>query len=331
MLAVYNVNTFLTFKDTEDIDRRRNSSCPPDMKLSSSDFSEDFPRISSDSTFSPKTLWSDEVSQPGEEWPRSESPRAELPAATPRRESPRWQSPRVEARRRESPKQHTQRVNYNSTMQSPRRQQKPRQETVQGSPRRVYNQPKNAWNQQHSQSNLRPDSPTTYGSKWKHVTVASTTSDSPSRNVYMSEDPWSEVIPVVQDNKRKKHTKQQMPHVTGPRYLCTFFVGIEDDRDFTVAKRIIGPKGYKMRCIAEQAPGSKIRLRGKGSMFTERDTGYESNEPLQINIATDAAGYERTKELVANLLTDIYYDYEKYCGQRVSIKMTEDPRNPQLK
>lgn len=84
-----------------------------------------------------------------------------------------------------------------------------------------------------------------------------------------------------------------------------------------------------MKYIAEEAPGSKIRLRGKGSMFKERDTGFESKEPLQINISvTYQAGYEKAKQLVTELLESIYTDFLKFSGKKVELDLYEDPRNP---
>ena len=46
-----------------------------------------------------------------------------------------------------------------------------------------------------------------------------------------------------------------------------------------------GPYGKHMKTIATIIPGGKIRLRGKGSGFAERDTGVESPDPLQINVS----------------------------------------------
>jgi len=160
----------------------------------------------------------------------------------------------------------------------------------------------------------------------------------PAQTVFMSETPWSEVLPVRKRNtaselerlgrpqrlQRQKDTRNNLP-----RFLCTFFVGIEDDAEFTVAKRIIGPQGRNMKYIAEESQGSKIRLRGKGSMFTERETGYESFEPLQINVSVvNRSGYKRAKELVARLLEDIYGEYYKVYGIKVYLDLLEDPRNP---
>eukprot|EP00397_Hematodinium_sp_SG-2012_P054492 GEMP01065748.1.p1 GENE.GEMP01065748.1~~GEMP01065748.1.p1 ORF type:complete len:237 (+),score=46.24 GEMP01065748.1:453-1163(+) len=168
--------------------------------------------------------------------------------------------------------------------------------------------------------------------KWKKVHM-SASKHLPSRTVYMSEDPWSEVCKVnpVYYAKKKKHSRQSMAKDKKkdlPKFLCTFYVGIEDESSFTVAKRIIGPQGRNMKFIADETPGSKIRLRGKGSMFKERDTGFESMEPLQLNISvTYQAGYERAKELVKQLLNNIYYDHERVYGTRPALDIWEDPRN----
>jgi len=171
--------------------------------------------------------------------------------------------------------------------------------------------------------------------KYRQVRISGT-KQRPPQTVFMSEAPWTEVLPVRKRNPSKmdKYGRSRVappPKDTRmvPKYLCTYFVGIEDGPEFTVAKRIIGPQGRNMKYIADEAQGSKIRLRGKGSMFRERETGYESKEPLQINISvTGRMGYKRAKELVAQLLREIYFEYYKMFGELVELSLLEDPRNP---
>ena len=66
------------------------------------------------------------------------------------------------------------------------------------------------------------------------------------------------------------------------KYTCKYEIQIANDKDFQVARRIIGPKGYNMKRIIElcqkkcnnpqiihQADFLKLRLRGYGSGFKE--------------------------------------------------------------
>ncbi len=47
-------------------------------------------------------------------------------------------------------------------------------------------------------------------------------------------------------------------------------VGIENDNEFNVTRRIIGPTGSHMKRIINEAGGNtKVRLRGRGSGFKE--------------------------------------------------------------
>jgi len=171
--------------------------------------------------------------------------------------------------------------------------------------------------------------------KYRQVRISGT-KQRPPQTVYMSEAPWTEVLPVRKRNPSKPHKygRSRVPPPQKdtrnlPKYLCTYFVGIEDGPEFTVAKRIIGPQGRNMKYIADEAQGSKIRLRGKGSMFKERETGFESKEPLQINVSvTGRQGYKRAKELVSQLLREIYFEFFKAFGEMKDLNFLEDPRNP---
>jgi len=98
-----------------------------------------------------------------------------------------------------------------------------------------------------------------------------------------------------------------------------------------VAKRIIGANGARMKEILKKSGGTaKLRLRGKGSGFMERDTDEESPEPLQLCISCpDSNGYEIARRCAEELLLKVYDDYEVFCREQgreeaiPTIKMTE--------
>jgi hypothetical protein len=117
----------------------------------------------------------------------------------------------------------------------------------------------------------------------------------------------------------------------GAKYTCRFFLGIENDNDFHIARRIIGHGGSKMKDIVERSGGdAKLRLRGKGSGFVERDLKVESPEPLQLCISCPRKeGYEIAVRYARELLEDVYGEYTKWCEDNnlpdntPEIKMTE--------
>jgi len=99
------------------------------------------------------------------------------------------------------------------------------------------------------------------------------------------------------------------------KYTCRFFIGIENDDEFRVARRIIGANGAKMKDIVSKSGGdAKLRLRGKGSGFVERDTNSESNEPLQLCISCPRQeGYNIAAQMVEELLLRVYSEYDSWC------------------
>ncbi|CAE7452310.1 unnamed protein product [Symbiodinium necroappetens] len=119
----------------------------------------------------------------------------------------------------------------------------------------------------------------------------------------------------------------------GYGYTCRFFIGIDNDDKFKVAKRIIGANGSNMKEIVKKSGDvAKLRLRGKGSGFAERDTNEESPEPLQLCISCPTQhGYEIARTCVEDLLLNVYDEYEDYCEEHglecepPIIRMTERP------
>jgi len=104
------------------------------------------------------------------------------------------------------------------------------------------------------------------------------------------------------------------PHVKGVRkYTCRFLIGIENDKEFQVARRIIGAKGANMKRIVRQTE-AKLRLRGMGSGYFEGTGQKESSEPLQLCVScTSAEGYKTAVRQVEELLKRVYDEYKQYC------------------
>lgn len=117
--------------------------------------------------------------------------------------------------------------------------------------------------------------------------------------------------------------KSSAAHVKGVRkYTCRFLIGIENDKEFQVVRRIIGAKGANMKRIVRQteAPpavaGAKLRLRGVGSGYFEGAGQRESAEPLQLCVScTSSEGYRTAVKLVEELLETVYAEYRQFCRE----------------
>eukprot|EP00929_Paragymnodinium_shiwhaense_P072264 TRINITY_DN36679_c0_g1_i1.p1 TRINITY_DN36679_c0_g1~~TRINITY_DN36679_c0_g1_i1.p1 ORF type:complete len:487 (-),score=125.59 TRINITY_DN36679_c0_g1_i1:269-1729(-) len=100
------------------------------------------------------------------------------------------------------------------------------------------------------------------------------------------------------------------------KYTGRFLIGIENDKDFQVARKLIGPKGSNVKRIW-QATSAKLRLRGVGSGYLEGAGQKESSEPLQLCIScTTQEGYDMAKAQVEALLKGIYEEYRHHCRQK---------------
>ena len=102
------------------------------------------------------------------------------------------------------------------------------------------------------------------------------------------------------------------------KYTCRFDIQIENDKEFHVARRIIGQKGSNMKRIVKQAGyDAKLRLRGRGSGFLEGAQKQESQEPLHLCVSCkDVQGYRSAVRQVEDLLEEIYLEYSEYCQMR---------------
>jgi len=99
------------------------------------------------------------------------------------------------------------------------------------------------------------------------------------------------------------------------KYTCRFIIGIENDKDFQVARRIIGAKGANMKRIVRQTE-AKLRLRGVGSGYFEGAGQKESSEPLQLCIScTSSDGYKTAVKNVEDLLHRVYDEYRQFCKE----------------
>lgn len=107
------------------------------------------------------------------------------------------------------------------------------------------------------------------------------------------------------------------------KYTCKYEILIPNDKEFQVARRLIGSKGYNMKKIINECRNNnnhndniKLRLRGKGSGYKEGPQNKESDEPLHLCIsAKNPDEMKKACAKVDDLLNKIYEEYKKYCAK----------------
>ncbi|CEG38865.1 cleavage and polyadenylation specificity factor cpsf30-like [Plasmopara halstedii] len=98
-----------------------------------------------------------------------------------------------------------------------------------------------------------------------------------------------------------------------PAFLEKLIVGIENDSEFGVTRRIIGPAGSNMKRISVEAGGNaKIRVRGRGS--GSKEGGPEDvDEPLMVLVsAENERSFRIACSLTTELLAAIHRDYQMF-------------------
>ena len=136
-----------------------------------------------------------------------------------------------------------------------------------------------------------------------------------------------------QFNQGQKQFNQNLEEKNYGKYTCKYEILIPNDKDFQVARRLIGSKGCNMKKILNECKQNnnvndniKLRLRGRGSGYKEGPQNKESDEPLHLCIsAKNQEEMKRACALVDDLLNKIYDEYKKYC-----IKNNISPIAPQL-
>lgn len=110
------------------------------------------------------------------------------------------------------------------------------------------------------------------------------------------------------------------------KYTCRFDIQIENDKEFQVARRLIGPKGNTMKKIVEVCTKGmtglmhdivKLRLRGRGSGFKEGACQEESNEALHLCISSKYSDkYKIACDEICKLILQVYKEYYNYCRNK---------------
>ncbi|CAD8107152.1 unnamed protein product [Paramecium primaurelia] len=131
------------------------------------------------------------------------------------------------------------------------------------------------------------------------------------------------------------------------KFTCRYDVQIDNDKDFQVARKIIGAKGCNMKKIIDQCLIDsdtkeqdlvKLRLRGRGSGYKEGPEKRESQEPLHLCVSSKHNHlFLKACQLVEQLLIKIYDEYKLFGfnkGRKQShynIKRIQQSIKPQIK
>jgi len=113
---------------------------------------------------------------------------------------------------------------------------------------------------------------------------------------------------------------------------CQFLIDIEEDDEFHVVRRLLGPHGSNMKRIAHRS-GVRLRLRGRGSKFLEGPEQQESQDQLMLCVsAPSSESYKGAGLLVHELIQDVYEQWREFCeksGQsapELQVRVHEGPR-----
>jgi len=89
-------------------------------------------------------------------------------------------------------------------------------------------------------------------------------------------------------------------------------VGIDDDSEFHVVRRLIGPKGKHMQDIVSACRGAKVWICGRGSRSWE-----DSEGPLVICVgASTAPSFDSAVGQVQELLTKVHEEPRRFYNRR---------------
>jgi len=133
--------------------------------------------------------------------------------------------------------------------------------------------------------------------------------------------PWQsnapEAPPLYGPGPRADVREGQPSHVkNAKKFTCRFIIGVDNDKEFQVVRRIIGAKGINMKKIVQETD-AKLRLRGVGSGYFEGAAQKESPEPLQLCIScTNPDGYALAITHVEELLSRVYGEYQQFCKMK---------------
>lgn len=124
---------------------------------------------------------------------------------------------------------------------------------------------------------------------------------------------------AVENSQSQSHSSQDKRDRPAPRpgypgspkglpFFRKIEVGIEDDMEFRVVQRLIGPRGKYMQDITERCRGAKVWIIGKGSRSREDSVG-----PLMICVgATSQVEFETAVGHINDLLSWVHKEHRRF-------------------
>jgi hypothetical protein len=117
--------------------------------------------------------------------------------------------------------------------------------------------------------------------------------------------------------RRKLRGPQKRDMMLG-RLSKRLLVGIEDDRDFHVVKRLLGPGGMKLKRIVELAGRNvRVSVKGRGAVLNEEEAGTDALALLITSQGLEAQqGLEYAIALAEKLIQEVHREYEEFCSAK---------------
>jgi hypothetical protein len=123
--------------------------------------------------------------------------------------------------------------------------------------------------------------------------------------------------------RERRGTRSRTSHGSGVGRLSRCLpVGIEDDEDFRVVMRLLGPGGARIKRIVEDA-GQNVRVsvKGRGAVLEgEPQPAGQNTEALTLWITAQGSeareGLDRASALAEKLIADVHKEYEAFRQPR---------------
>ncbi|CAK4405138.1 unnamed protein product [Aphanomyces euteiches] len=96
-----------------------------------------------------------------------------------------------------------------------------------------------------------------------------------------------------------------------------FIVGIDEDKEFSVVQKILGPQDNHIKRIISDAGGNaKVRLRGRGSGVKEAN-GEEAKEPLMLVVSADNdRSFRVACDAARSLLGSVHHEFQGFLHRK---------------
>jgi hypothetical protein len=141
-------------------------------------------------------------------------------------------------------------------------------------------------------------------------------------------------LSIIIDSKKcslsDKSTVISLREMMNQKFVTRFYIELEKESGFEIAKKIIGKKGKNMKRVLRECKEDicgpdgeleggfcKLRLRGRGSCFREGMDGNESDEDLHLCVSSKRQDvHDHAIQAVERLFAEIHEQYVLFCKKR---------------